>query len=74
VLQRLGRHSEAVEVHQNVLRGGGQPASTWIGLGISLEGLGRRSEAALAYRRALTAGPVAPEAREYVESRARALE
>jgi tetratricopeptide (TPR) repeat protein len=75
VLQRLGRHGDAVEAYQNALRGGSaQPATTWIGLGISLEGLGRRSEAALAYRRALAAGPIAQEAREYAENRARALE
>ncbi|HEV3011013.1 MAG TPA: tetratricopeptide repeat protein [Burkholderiales bacterium] len=74
VLQRLGRHAEAVEAYQTALRNGIQPATSWIGLGISLEGLGRRSEAVLAYRRALTAGPIAAEARDYAESRARALE
>jgi MSHA biogenesis protein MshN len=74
VLQRLGRHGEAIEAYQNALRTGAQPATTWIGLGISLEGLGRKDEAAAAYRRALTAGPIAMEAREYAESRARALE
>jgi len=74
VLQRLGRHGEAVEAYQAALRGASQPATSWIGLGISLEGLGRRSEAVLAYRRALTAGPIAAEARDYAESRARALE
>jgi MSHA biogenesis protein MshN len=74
VLQRLSRHSEALEAYQNALRGGAQPATTWVGYGISLEALGRRSEAAQAYRRALGAGAIAPEAREYAESRARALE
>ena len=75
VLQRVGRHGDAVEAYQNALRAGGaQPATTWIGLGISLESLGRRSEAAMAYRRALTVGPIAQEAREYAQDRARALE
>jgi len=74
VLQRLGRHGEAVEGYQNALRGGAQAPTTWVGLGISLEALGRRSEAVTAYRRALATGPIAPEAREYAESRARALE
>lgn len=75
VLQRVGRHAEAVDAYQSALRGGAsQPPTTWIGLGISLESLGRRSEAVMAYRRALGAGPIAPEAREYAESRARALE
>jgi len=75
VLQRMGRHGEAVEAYQQALQGGGaQPATTWIGLAISLESLGRRNEAATAYRRALAAGPLAQEAREYAENRARALE
>ena len=74
VLQRLGRHGEAVEAYQEALRGAEQPAATWIGLGISLEGVGRRSEAVLAYRRALTSGRLTAEAREYAVSRTRALE
>ena len=74
VLQRLGRHADAVEAYQNAVRGGTQPATTWVGLGISLEELSRRSEAAQAYRRALTASPIAAETRNYAESRARALE
>ena len=74
VLQRLARHGEAVEAYQNAIRGGTQPATTWVGLGISLEATGRKADAAQAYRRALAAGPIAPEAREYAESRARALE
>jgi len=75
VLQRVGRHGEAVDAYQGALRGGGeQPPTTWIGLAISLESLGRRSEAVLAYRRALATGPLAQEARDYAESRARALE
>ena len=74
VLQRLTRHGEAVEAYQHAIRGGAQPATTWVGLGISLEALGRKPDAAQAYRRALATGPIAPEAREYAESRARALE
>ena len=74
VLQRLGKHAEAVEAYQNAIRIGPQPGTTWVGLAISLETLGRRPEAALAYRRALDAGSLAAEAKEYAESRARALE
>lgn len=75
VLQRVGRHADAVNAYQSALQSGAaQPATSWIGLGISLESLGRRSEAVLAYRRALAAGPLAQEARDYAESRARALE
>jgi MSHA biogenesis protein MshN len=75
VLQRLGRHGEAVDAYQQAVRGGAaQPATTWIGLAISLESLGRKNEAATAYRRALAGGPLAQEAREYAENRARSLE
>jgi MSHA biogenesis protein MshN len=74
VLQRLGRHGEAVDEYQGALNAGGQAPGTWIGFGISLEALGRKSEALLAYRRALAAGPIAQEAREYAEGRAKSLE
>lgn len=74
VLQRVGRYAEAVDAYQNAIRGGPQPGATWLGLGISLEGLGRRAEAAQAYRRALGAGQLTAEAREYAETRTRALE
>ena len=74
VLQRLGRHAEAVDAYQNALRATVQPGTTWLGLGISLEALERGPEAAQAYRRALSAGPLASEAREYAESRARAIQ
>ena len=74
VLQRLGRHLEAVQAYQNAIGLAPQPGTTWVGLAISLETLGRRPEAAQAYRRALDAGSLAAEAREYAESRARALE
>jgi len=74
ILQRMGRDAEAVEALQNAIRGGPQPGSTWVSLGISLEALARRPEAAQAYRRALDTGPLAAEARDYAAARARALE
>ena len=74
VLQRLGRHGDAVAAYQDALRGDPHPATTWVGLGISLEALGRAPEAASAYRKALEAGPLAPEARRYAEARAAALD
>jgi MSHA biogenesis protein MshN len=74
VLQRMGRHAQAVEAYQNALRSGLQPATTWLGFAISLEALGRKPEAAQAYQRALNAGPLASEAREYAETRARAIQ
>lgn len=74
VLQRLARDPEAIEAFQAAIRGGAQPAATWVNLAISLETLGRKAEAVAAYRKALTAGPLAAEAREYAQARARALE
>lgn len=74
MLQRLGRHEEALEAFQGAVRDGAAPPIAWIGYAMSLEALGRRPEAAQAYRRALSVGPIAAEAREYAESRARALE
>jgi MSHA biogenesis protein MshN len=74
MLQRLGRHEEALVAYQNSVREGTAPATAWIGYAISLEAVGKRSEAAQAYRQALTTGPISAEAREYAESRARSLE
>ena len=73
VLQRLGRHAEAMEAYQRTLRVAPNQATSWLGLAISLEALGRPSDAGDAYRRALGAGPLAAEARDYAETRAAAL-
>jgi hypothetical protein len=45
-----------------------------VGYGISLEAVGKRSDAAQAYRRSLGAGGLTREVREYAEARIRALE
>lgn len=74
VLQRLGRHAEAVTAYQAALIKSAQPGGTWTGLGISLEALGRNGEAAQAYKRALGTGALPPELREYAETRIRALQ
>jgi MSHA biogenesis protein MshN len=74
ILQRQARYGEAVEAYQNAIRGAPQPGATWLGLAISLERSGRRAEAAEAYRQALVAGQLSAEAREYAESRGRALQ
>jgi MSHA biogenesis protein MshN len=74
VLQRMGRHADAVNAYQQALRIGPQNAATWMGLGISLEALGHRPEAAQAYKRALGAGALAAEVRDYAEARIRALD
>ena len=73
VLQRLGRHAEAVTAYHDALQKSAQPGTTWTGFGISLEALGRHGEASQAYHRALTAGPLPAELRDYAESRIKAL-
>lgn len=74
VLQRLGRHAEAVTAYQDAVEKSAQPGGTWAGLGISLEAVGRPAEAVQAYRRALAAGPLPAELSNYAEDRIRALQ
>lgn len=73
VLQRVGRHAEAVSAFQNAARLVDQPAATWVAMGISYEGLGSKAEALRAYRQSLAAGPASAEVRAYAENRIRAL-
>jgi MSHA biogenesis protein MshN len=73
VLQRVGRHAEAVSAFQNAARLVEQPAATWVAMGISYEGLGAKPEALRAYRQSLAAGPASAEVRAYAENRIRAL-
>ena len=74
VLQRLGRHADAVEAFRMSLKGAPQSGPVWLGLGISLESLGRKSEAAEAFKRAASTGTLGPEARGYAEQRSRQLQ
>ena len=74
VLQRLQRHPEAIEAYHASVLGAPQPGTTWVGYGISLEAVGRKSDAAQAYRRSLGAGGLTREVRDYAEGRIRALE
>lgn len=74
VLQRLGRHAEAVAAYQDAVQKSAQPGGTWAGLGISLEAVGRPTDAVQAYRRALGAGPLPAELRNYTEDRIRVLQ
>jgi len=69
VLQRQSRHAEAADAYRQALNNGVQTGASWVGLGISLEALGKRPEAAEAFRRGIAAGTLAPEVRAYVEQR-----
>ena len=73
VLQRLGRHAEAVDAFQGAVRVAPQNGAAWMGLGSSFEALGRRPEAAEAFRRAAATGSLGVDTRSYAEQRARQL-
>lgn len=74
VLQRLGRNKEAVDAYGTATRIAPASGTAWIGLGISLQALERRAEAADAFRRAVATGTLAPELRDFAEQRARSLQ
>jgi MSHA biogenesis protein MshN len=74
VLQRMGRHAEAIVYHERSLRASASDAPTLLGYGISLEALRRFADAAQAYRRVLAIKTALPEIRAYAEGRLRALE
>lgn len=74
ILQRMARHSEAAEAYRMALGFGPQGGATWVGLGISLDALGRRPEAAEAFRRGVASGELADEVRAYADQRARQLQ
>ncbi len=74
LLQRLGRHAEAVDAYRRAAESAPQAGSSWAGLAISLEALGRNSEALEAYRHALGAAALNTDVREYAEARLKALE
>jgi len=73
VLQQLGRHAEAVEAFQGALRGAPQNGAVWMGLAISLDSAGKKTEAAEAFRSAAATGTLSTETRAYAEQRARQL-
>ena len=73
LLQRLGRHAEAADSYLAALQTRSTVPQAWVGLGISYEQLGKRPEAAEAFRRALAAGPLSTELKTFAEQRIRAL-
>ena len=72
VLQRLGRHADALAVFQNAARLAEPTASVWIAMGISYENVGAKPQALRSYQQSLAAGPTGA-LRGYAESRIRAL-
>jgi MSHA biogenesis protein MshN len=71
--QQLGDHESASGLYAEALRQRPRSAPWWMGLGISLEGRGRRVEAGRAYRNALALGALDATSRGWVEGRLSAL-
>jgi MSHA biogenesis protein MshN len=67
--QRAGRHRESMQAYQAALRLSPSSGSSWIGLGVSLEALGHRPEAAEAFRRAIATGSLTAELRGIADTR-----
>jgi MSHA biogenesis protein MshN len=73
VLQRLGRHPEAVDAFRASLRGLPDSAPAWAGLGISLEAQNQRAEAIDAYKHVLAIAPTGSDLNNLAEQRLRGL-
>lgn len=73
LLQRLKRDAEAVQEYQAALRLMPGNAVWWMGLGLSLEALGSRGDARLAYLQARSAGTLSGELADFVDQKLRQL-
>jgi len=73
VLQRMGRHADAINAFEKSASNAAEQGRSWMGLAMSLDALGERPAAAEAYRRAIATGPLDEDLRNYAERRARAL-
>jgi len=74
VLQRLGRHREAVAAYQAALGLSPGIGLWWMGLGISLQADKRSAEALDAFRRARAAGGLNPDLLAFVDQRLKQLQ
>ena len=69
LLQRLGRHGEAIAKYQSALTRDPGNARWWLGLGLSLEATQRAQEAEEAFTRASRLPGLTPELRAFAEER-----
>jgi MSHA biogenesis protein MshN len=74
LLQREGRHEEAVAHFNAALRSRPESGVWLLGLGLSLQALGHDAEARVAYRRARSAHGLAPELAAFADQRLRELQ
>jgi len=68
-LQRTGRHERAIERYEAILRRRPNESRWWMGLGISLEAMNRKTEALNAYRVAMRVGGLPDQTRHWVSAR-----
>jgi len=71
LLQRQKRHAEAIDMFDRALRLRPNAGIWLLGMGISLEALGRNAEAQEAFRRAKASGNLTPELQTYADQRSR---
>jgi MSHA biogenesis protein MshN len=71
LLQRQKKHAEAVEYFDRALRLRPNSGVWLLGMGMSLESLGRNAEAQEAFRRAKTSGNLTQELQNFVDQRLR---
>lgn len=71
LLQRQKKHAEAVELFDRALRLRPNSGVWLLGMGMSLEALGRNAEAQEAFRRAKSSGNLTPELQNYADQRLR---
>jgi MSHA biogenesis protein MshN len=69
LLQRQGRHEDAIEQFQVALRAKPGAGVWWLGLGISLQAVNRSAEAQEAFRRARATNSLSPELAAFAEQR-----
>jgi len=74
LLQRQGRHEEAIEQFQVALRLRPGAGVWWLGLAISLQAANKAAAAQDAYRQARAAGNLHPELAAFAEQRLRQLQ
>lgn len=74
VLQKQGKHEEAIEQFQAALRARPSAGVWWLGLGISLQAANRASDAQDAFRRARAANNLSPELAAFAEQRLKQLQ
>ncbi len=74
ILQREQRHSEAIQYYRKVLSINQGNGFWWMGLGISLEAIGARNDALLAYLQAKKDEAITANVAQYLENRIQILD